>query len=208
MNILVIGCGDAGSQLANLLDGMGHQVSVVDRNPELVANLSEDFSGMFTAGIPIDQDVLTHAGIEGCDVVVAVTGDDNINLMVAQLARDIFGVPQVISRVSDPNREEVFSSFGLSTICPTNLTVESIVAGLDNRAGHSEEAYFGSTRVAFEQMEIDRQYLGEFAEAIPLPKGYTLLGVLSLNGKLRLRGAGMQTAVHDGDVLVVARTIG
>ena len=208
MNVLVVGCGDACSQLANMLDSMGYQVSVVEQNPEFMAELSEDFSGMFTIGVPIDQDVLTHAGIEGCNVVIAVTKDDNINLMVAQLARDIFKVPTVISRVSDPRREEVFSSFGLSTVCPTNLTVESIVAALDNRGGHSDECYFGSTRVVFEEMEIDRRYLGEFAEAIPLPRGYTLLGVLSINGKMRLRSAELHTVVRDGDVLIVARTMG
>lgn len=102
MNILIVGCGDTGSQLANVLDHMGNQVSVVDRNPETAAELSDSFTGMFTVGVPIDQDVLRHAGIEGCDVVIAVTRDDNTNLMVAQLARDIFGVPKVISRVSDP----------------------------------------------------------------------------------------------------------
>lgn len=208
MNILIIGCGDTGSQLANVLDRMGNEVSVVDRDPETAEELSDTFSGMFTTGVPIDQDVLRHAGIEGCDVVIAVTKDDNINLMVAQLARDIFGVPKVISRVSDPRREEVFSSFGLSTICPTNLTVASVVASLDNRRKHTEEIYFGSTRISFEQMEIDRRYLGEYAEAIELPKGMALVGVLSQSGKLRLRGDGMKTVIHEGDVLVLARSIG
>ena len=68
--------------------------------------------------------------------------------------------------------------------------------------------YFGSTRVSFDQMEIDRRYLGEFAEAIELPKGMALVGVLSRSGKLRLRGEGMQTVIDEGDVLVLARTIG
>ena len=109
--------------------------------PKLLRN----FLTPLPVGVSIDQDVLRHAGIEGCDVVIAVTRDDNTNLMVAQLARDIFGVPKVISRVSDPRREEVFSSFGLSTICPTNLTVASVVAALDDRRKHTEEVYFGST---------------------------------------------------------------
>ena len=207
MNILIIGCGNTGSRLANVLDRLGHQVSVVDRQPDSAAALSEDFSGMFTAGVPIDQEVLSHAGIQGCDVVVAVTRDDNINLMVAQLARDIFGVPKVISRVSDPQREEVFSSFGLSTICPTDLTVSSVVASLDSST-HHEETYFGSTRVAFEYLEIDRHYLGEFAEAIPLPQNLSLFGVLSANGKMRLRGDKLQTVIKDGDILIAARTMG
>ena len=56
MNILIVGCGDTGSQLANVLDHMGNQVSVVDRNPETAAELSDSFTGMFTVGVPIDQD--------------------------------------------------------------------------------------------------------------------------------------------------------
>ena len=109
--------------------------------------------------------------------------------------------------ISDPNREEVFSSFGLSTICPTNLTVESIVAGLDNRAGHSEEPISAAPGWRLNRWRSTAS-TWRICRGHPAAQGYTLLGVLSLNGKLRLRGAGMQTAVHDGDVLVVARTIG
>lgn len=83
-----------------------------------------------------------------------------------------------------------------------------MVAALDDRRQHTEELYFGSTRVSFEQMEIDRRYLGEYAEAIELPRGMVLLGVLSQSGKLRLRGEGMQTVIDEGDVLVLARSIG
>ena len=177
---------------------------MVGRDPAAADALSEDFGGMFTTGVPIDQDTLKHAGIEGCDVVVAVTKDDNTNLMVAQIARDLFGVPKVISRVSDPRREEVFSSFGLSTVCPTILTAASIAGMLEDEGGHKEQITFGGTKVIFEEMPIDRQYIGEYAEAIELPKGNVLLGVLSQGGKLRLRGEGMQTVIREGDSLIVS----
>ena len=204
MNIWISGCGETGAQLAKTLDELGSQVSVVDRDPAAADALSEDFGGMFTTGVPIDQDTLKHAGIEGCDVVVAVTKDDNTNLMVAQIARDLFGVPKVISRVSDPRREEVFSSFGLSTVCPTILTAASIAGMLEDEGGHKEQITFGGTKVIFEEMPIDRQYIGEYAEAIELPKGNVLLGVLSQGGKLRLRGEGMQTVIREGDSLIVS----
>lgn len=207
MNILIIGCGDTGSRLANIFDRMGHEVSVVDRREDAANALDEDFSGLFTVGVPIDQDILRHAGIEGCDSVIAVTRDDNVNLMVAQVARDIFGVAQVISRVSDPHREEVFSSFGLNTVCPTNLTVDSVVSSLTKRIT-IDELNVGSSRISVERMEIDRRYLGEYAEAIPIPEGRTLFGVLSPNGKMRLRASEMKTKVADGDCLIVGKILG
>ena len=126
MTILVVGCGKVGSRLASVLDKMGHDVSVIDQDERNFHMLDADFSGFTTVGIPIDQDVLRRAGIENCDALAAVTHDDNVNIMVAQLAREFFKIERVIVRIYDPNREDVFSHFGLSTICPTNLTVETV----------------------------------------------------------------------------------
>lgn len=77
----------------------GHAVSIVDRSPWAFDRLDDDFTGYTVEGIPIDGDVLKEAGIEGCDILVAVTNDDNINLMVGQMAKEIFGVPKVLARL-------------------------------------------------------------------------------------------------------------
>ena len=81
----------------HVLERLGHDVSVLDEDAANLALLNElepPFSGMAVAGVPIDGDVLRSAGIEACDAVAAVTKDDNINLMVAQIARELFGVKQ------------------------------------------------------------------------------------------------------------------
>lgn len=206
MNILIIGCGDIGSRLANTFSRLGHQVSVVDRNADQVSSLDKDFDGLLTIGVAIDQDVLCEAGIQGCDAVISVTRDDNVNLMVAQLARDIFHVPRVISRVSDPSREEVFSSFGLSIVSPTMLTVDSVVAALDEWDDVAT-IHLGTSHLTFTRYEVDRRYLGEYIDVIPLPQGYALLGLMRPNGQLRLQ-VGERLRLQDGDYLMIVKVIG
>ena len=119
MNILIIGCGRVGSELAELLDKRGHDVSVIDRRPENFDRLPGDFSGFTTTGVPIDQNVLRKAGIESCDAVCAVAQDDDLNIMAAQMAKEIFGVQRVFARISDVDKMDVFKGFGLHTVCPT-----------------------------------------------------------------------------------------
>ena len=126
MNILIAGCGRVGAGLANALYKEGHDVSVVDRDPESFVLLEDAFTGFRLAGEPIDSAVLRRAGIEECHLVAAVTGDDNTNLMVAQIAREIFRVPKVLTRLYDPARQDIYEQEGLHTVCPTNLTVDLI----------------------------------------------------------------------------------
>ena len=130
MNILIVGCGGTGAQLANSLFKQGHAVSVVDKNEASFERLDANFAGMLTVGVPIDVSVLKKAGIEQCDAVVAVTSDDNINAMVAQMAKEILKVDKVLARIQDPLRSGVFASLGFDTISTTSLVVNEIEARL------------------------------------------------------------------------------
>ena len=96
MNILVVGCGKVGSNLAGILSNQGHDVSVVDRNEEDFDLLPKDFDGFTTIGFPVDLDVLKKAGIESCDAVCAVTPNDNINIMTCEVAKEIFKVQKFL----------------------------------------------------------------------------------------------------------------
>lgn len=109
MNILVIGCGRLGTRLAEMLDERGHDVAVIDYNPDDFRLLSDDFSGITVTGFPMDLEALKSAGIENCDGVAVVTPDDNLNITVSQIAQKFFGVTNVIARISDPRRETVFN---------------------------------------------------------------------------------------------------
>ena len=104
MNILIIGCGNLGSVLANEFDRNGHDVSVVDENPDRIHLLHEDFDGLFVTGIAMDMDVLRDAGVESCDAVAVVTSDDNLNITVSQIVKKFFGVENVITRITNSYR--------------------------------------------------------------------------------------------------------
>lgn len=121
MKALIVGCGRVGAALARQLDAEGHQVTVVDERVSAFNRLGDDFHGEMVVGTGIDQSVLVRAGIEGCDCFASVTNGDNRNIMAAQIAKVVFKVPRVITRIYDPIREEVYRDLGLETLCTTTI---------------------------------------------------------------------------------------
>lgn len=134
MYIIIAGCERVGSDLAKKLSEIGHNVVVIDRDEKNFERLGNGYNCMALAGMPIDEDVLKEAGIEKADVLAAVTPDDNINIMVSQIALKLYNVPKVITRSNDPRREEVLRAMGLDSICPTTLAVDSFFNKLINRS--------------------------------------------------------------------------
>lgn len=96
-------------------------MTVVDERVAAFDRLSGDFKGEMVVGTGIDESVLRRAGIESADCFASVTNGDNRNIMAAQIAKRIFNVPCVITRIYDPIREDVYRGLGLETFCPTSL---------------------------------------------------------------------------------------
>lgn len=180
MNILIIGCGKVGSRLATTLSEMGHMVSVIDKDPQNLEQLPPDFDGLSTLGNPIDQDILRSAGIESCDAVATVTQDDNLNIMVAQIAKEIFGKENVVARIFDPAREDIFSHFGLNTICPTRLTSEAAKTALTEKGEH-KTVTINTTTFGFTTRDVPKELIGKYANSIPIPPEEMLVGILREN---------------------------
>ncbi len=135
MNILVIGCDQVGASLIRDLEHIGHDISLVEKDPEQLKQLDafDDyrFGGTAMVGDPTDPDVLRRAGVENCDAVAAVSEDDSVNLMAAQIARSIFRKEKVICRVSDPHLQVLYhKAYEIETICPTVLTEQSVFRAL------------------------------------------------------------------------------
>jgi trk system potassium uptake protein TrkA len=121
MNIIIMGCGRVGAQLASLLDGEGHSVTVLDINEYSFRRLPTSFGGTPLIGDGTDEDTLKKANIAEADAFVAVTEGDNRTIMGAQIAKHIFNVPKVICRIYDPLRKEVYETVGLEAISPTTI---------------------------------------------------------------------------------------
>lgn len=128
--VVIVGCGRLGSLLANQLSGLGSSIVVIDRDERAFEDLSTEFSGFRVTGDAAELAVLRQARIDKAECVLAITSYDNLNVMVAQVARTVFGVPKVIARVSDPSREAVYREFGIETICPTNLSAAAFLNAL------------------------------------------------------------------------------
>lgn len=123
---VIIGCGRLGAILANTLSNEGENVMIIDENSNSFRRLSSNFGGLSLEGNGTDLDMLKDANIHRASAVIAVTNDDNTNIMIAQIARDIFGVERVVARLYDPECETVYKAFGIDTICPSTLSAMHI----------------------------------------------------------------------------------
>jgi trk system potassium uptake protein TrkA len=119
--IIIVGCGRIGAYLANKLSHAGHNVVVIDPDESSFAALSAEFSGFKIEGDAIELEVLKQSKVEKADVLLAVSADDNTNLMVAQIAKTLFQVPKVIARVFDHQKEDIYRQSGIDIICPTSI---------------------------------------------------------------------------------------
>ena len=200
MNLLIAGCGSVGSALAMAMCKMGHTVSVVDRAKESFDKLDNNFTGFTVIGNPIDQDVLKRAGIEGCDAVAAVTSTDNVNVMISQVAKELFGVKQVLTRVYSPSSAGIFATFGLHIVCPTSLTVDSAIEALTGRQSVHYVDY-GSKAMALS--------LEPFFEnrRVSLGKGRVAIGVLDAQGDIKLIQSGRIPNLAQGDRIISAHLV-
>jgi trk system potassium uptake protein len=127
MRVVILGCGRIGSSLAIELDRQGHTVGIVDLRHEAFQRfLPSNFRGRLVLGHGIDEDVLRRAGLEQADCFVALTNEDNTNVMAAQVAGLIFHVPKIICRIYDREREETFRQLGLRTFAPIEMAAARI----------------------------------------------------------------------------------
>jgi trk system potassium uptake protein len=133
MYVVIVGCGRVGSSIAKTMLSEGHEVSVLDEDPEAIAQLEkgedrgwEDMGGAFTVGTALELDALLEAGIDRADAFVASTDGDNTNLVIAQIAQRRFEVPKVVVRVLDPARASWYRDQGLTTVCPTQIAIEML----------------------------------------------------------------------------------
>ncbi|HIE17438.1 MAG TPA: TrkA family potassium uptake protein [Dehalococcoidia bacterium] len=121
MNVVIMGCGRVGAQLASLLDAEGHKVTVLDIDSHSFRRLPGNFGGTALVGDGTDEEVLRRAGVGEADAFVAVTQGDNRNVMAAQIAKHIFNVPRVVCRIYDPLRKEIYEALGIEAFSPTTI---------------------------------------------------------------------------------------
>jgi trk system potassium uptake protein TrkA len=130
VHFVIMGCGRTGSTLAQLVEDRGHTVAVVDQNPDAFRRLGAQFEGQRVTGMGFDRDTLIEAGISDAYAFAAVSSGDNSNILAARVARETFGVSNVVARIYDPGRAEVYQRLGIPTVATVRWTADQMVRRL------------------------------------------------------------------------------
>jgi trk system potassium uptake protein TrkA len=154
---------------------------------------------MTVKGNPTDEEVLRKAGIAKAQLVVAATADDNTNVMVVQMAKEIYRVPLTLARISDPDRENFYRSLGLTTVCPTTTGINQIL-GMIQRSFFSSLP--GTIDVDLIGLKPSTEWIGRKIAEIDVPDGRKLIGIA---GHGRLTGADRKTVIGKDDTLIFTR---
>ncbi len=181
MYAIVAGGGKVGANVARSLLRLGHEVTLVEQQRDRFERLEDEFEHQVQRGDATELHVLERAGIgRPPDIVLALTGDDEDNLVIAQLAKEKYGVQQIIARVNDPRNQAHFDLLGISpTVCATS----SIMALVEHEVPEHELIHLLELRkenLEIVEVQIDRDSpsAGKRVEALELPEGARLISVM------------------------------
>jgi trk system potassium uptake protein TrkA len=199
VHIVIMGCGRVGSTLAHSLEDRGHSVAIIDRAPEAFRRLGPSFGGRKVTGMGFDRDVLIEAGIEEASAFAAVSSGDNSNVLSARIAREVFGVENVVARIYDPGRAEVYQRLGIPTVATIPWTADQIIRRLLPEGAEPEwRDPTGTIRLA--EVHVDPAWVGHRVTELERASGARIAFLTRL-------GEGIlpdnDTVLQDGDLVHV-----
>lgn len=209
MNIMIIGCNRTGVGLARRLCAAGHELAVVDADSAALDALAREdwFDGLTCCGLPIDADTLTAGGMESCEAVFALTADDTVNIMVAQIAQQQYHIRQVWAQIVDSALKDAYGRFfSIWTVCPGDLTVDALYSSFLAR-NDDQLLAFGNDTLHFYRLPVPAAAVGQrLADFVP--DGGQVLGLVCESGELVLTAEQPQRRLASGDMLVaMARAV-
>ncbi len=204
VHIVIMGCGRVGSTLAHILEDKGHSVAVIDQNPEAFRKLRAGFRGRRVTGFGFDRDVIAEAGIEKASAFVAVSSGDNSNIISARVARETFGVDNVVARIYDPRRAEVYQRLGIPTVATVRWTADQILRRLLPEG--AEPLWRDPTgEVVLAEVETGTRWVGEQVAELEDAAGTRVAFLTRMGDALVPKGS---TVIQDGDIVHVVAHAG
>jgi len=202
MNIVIVGCGRVGVELALALH-QNHTVSVIDRNSRSFDRLGLHFSGRTVQGHGMDRTALERAGIETASALAAVTSSDNVNAIVARIAQDIFHVNRVVARIYNPRRAPIYEKLNLQTVSSSSWGAHRIEQLLVH-PGMQSVSSAGNGEVQVYELTVPSEWSGrKLSELVPMEHAIPV--ALARNGKGILpRG---EIMLESQDILQVSSTV-
>ncbi|TAL13675.1 MAG: TrkA family potassium uptake protein [Frankiales bacterium] len=199
MHVVIMGCGRVGSALARGLEGLGHSVAVIDRDAGAFRRLSADFAGRKVTGIGFDRDTLLEAGIDRAHAFAAVSSGDNSNIIAARVARETFGLDNVVARIYDANRAAVYQKLGIPTVATVRWTADQVIRRLLPE-GEATEWRDPSGRVVLAELSYAPDWIGQRITRVEAATGCRV-ALLTRLGEGLLPHA--DSVLQEGDLLHV-----
>jgi len=192
-----MGCGRVGASLARALERAGHEVAIIDQDESAFRRLGASFEGRRVVGVGFDRDTLREAGISGAYAFAAVSSGDNSNILAARVAREKFGVENVVARIYDPGRAEIYQRLGIPTVATVKWTSDQVLRRLLPQ-GHVPEYTDPSGRVVIAEMPVNAAWVGRRIMEIEEVVGGRVAYVSRLGeGMIPTR----DTVYQDGDLI-------
>jgi len=200
MKIIIVGCGKLGSGIAKSLVRKGEDVSVIDSDPEAFKLLGEDFKGTTITGLGFDRNILERTGIDRADAIISCTKSDEQNALIGRLARNVYRVPRVISRLYDPRRAEIYRSFGIQTISTTTWGVQRTMEMLSYE--HLDAVYsVGDGQVQIVRAETPMLLVGRTVKELSVPGEIQVISITRDNNSFMPT---LGTALQRGDIIHIS----
>jgi trk system potassium uptake protein TrkA len=203
--IVVVGGGKVGYFLSKELLEAGHELVILEKNSGRARQIADELGSIVLNRDGCEGKHLAEAGANRATIVAAVTGDDEDNLVVCQMAKHHFDVPRTIARVNNPKNEQLFRHLGVDEIIsPTRMALASIEQDIPvHELLHLAQLKGGQLELLEAQIADDSPAVGRRASDIPLPEGCSLFVLLRGNSVQAIKA---ETVLQTGDkVLAVAR---
>ena len=188
-----------GSALAHSLEDAGHSVAIIDQNKEAFRRLGTHFKGRAITGIGFDRDTLLEAEIENARAFAAVSNGDNSNIIAARVVRETFGVQNVVARIYDPGRAEIYERLGIPTVATVRWTADRVLRRL-LPGGSQTEFRDASGSIRLVEVHLDPTWVGQRASSVEERTSARLAYVTRL-------GSGFlpdeKTIIQEGDLVHV-----
>ncbi len=207
MYILIVGAGKIGYFLAKRLYQSKHTISIVDKERSICEEIAKDLEVLVVNGDACDPKILEEAGIERADVLAAVTGDDEDNLIICQLAKEKFGLQRTVGRVNNPDNEHVFSELGIDVPVDSTKIIAKIIEEEVSFSDFVNLMSFKRGKLAIVRVDLpkDAPVINKQLKDIALPKDAVLVSILRGEEVILPRG---DTVLKPGDDVIALTLIG
>jgi trk system potassium uptake protein TrkA len=197
VHIIIVGCGRVGSGLGVELVDQGHTVAIIDRNAKAFRRLPTDWPGTVIVGSGFDRDDLDEAQAGEASALAAVTSGDNSNILTARIARETYAIPNVVARIYDPRRAQIYLRLGIATVATVSWTIDQVRHRVLPNSLESEWTD-PTGGIALIERHLPERWAGKRLAELTVPGEVTLVSVTRA-GAVRLDFADL--VGQDGDVL-------